>query len=130
MDQERNGRPNLKRHGTLQRTPTFASLLCELRAQRPDLVAEWTQAGVGLVMAPIFTGSPEVVAAEFGDKVLARHRFGCLLEIYSPFLGRVVFVQNDPRNVMGAARIGCPTPRKPRKTAKKRAPKAQRAEAA
>lgn len=120
MDQERSGSrpPNLKRHGTLQRTPTFASLLCELRAQRPDLVAEWVDGEVGLVLAPIFTGSPEVVAAEFMDKVLAVRR-GRRVVLYSPFLGRNVLASEADVALPPVPRRAPPIVKKPRQRRKK-----------
>ena len=132
MDRERNSRPSLKRHSTLQRTPTFASLLCELRAQRPDLVAEWIADGeVGLVLAPIFTGSPEVVAAEFMDKVLARREKRGFVRIYSPFLAENVIASvTEIALAPGRKTLPLVAVKKPRKTTRKRAPKAQRAEAA
>ena len=130
--------PDLRRNGALQRTPTLASLLCELRAQRPDLVAEWSDGEVGLVLAPIFVGAPEVVAAEFLDKVLARRdSSGVGVRLYSPFLGRDIIASEADVALASAPRSVKLVPKKPRKTTravtkkkKKRAPKAQRAEAA
>lgn len=130
MDRKRNNprRPSLKRNSTLQRTPTFASLLCELQAQRPDLVAEWIDGEVGLVLAPIFTDSPEVVAAEFMDKVLAVRR-GCDVVLYSPFLRRNVVASEADVALVAAPQRVTPIVKKPHKRRKKSTP-VQKVEAA
>ena len=110
MDQTSLGRPaSLRRNRTLQATPQLASLLCEMRAQRPDLLAvSWD---VGTLILPIYTmvGRHEVVAGEYGDKMLVR-RVGKTIEVYSPFLGwevsatrREVKLATEPRETTAPA---------------------------
>jgi len=93
-------KPNLRRNTTLQRTPTLASLLCELRAQRPDLVEQWSDGEVGTVLSPQWVlhtkgkRSREIVAAEFGDRVLSRRGRKQGVEgvwFFSPLLAEEIF---------------------------------------
>jgi len=113
--------PNLPRHLTLQKTPTFASLLCELRVQCPDLLEkEWE---VGLVVSQIYAAG--TVAAEFGDKVLAYRESRMIARIYSPFLAQEIFVVAS--EIMFATPFRAvrraTTTRAPRETVRKRMPK-------
>jgi len=93
-------KPNLRRNATLQKTPTLASLLCELRAQRPDLVERWSDGEVGTVLSPLWVlrlkgkRSREIVAAEFGDRVLSRRGRKQGVEgvwFFSPLLAEEIF---------------------------------------
>jgi hypothetical protein len=92
MDQVQTslGRPaSLKRHPGIQRAPTLASLLCEMRVQRPDLLdVSWE---VGTLTDALFADvdGRDRVAGEYGDKMLAV-RVGKTIEVYSPFLGRMI----------------------------------------
>jgi len=99
-------RPNQRRNRTLQATPTLASLLCELRIQRPDLALRWGRSAVLVTLTePLYVMDPatgqEFVAGEWGDKLLALSA-----HVYSPFLGEPVFA-----GYVREARVGSARPR-------------------
>lgn len=72
------------------------------------------------MLAPIFTGSPEVVAAEFADKVLARREKRGFVRIYSPFLAENVLVPVTEVALPPVPREEPPIVKKPRQRRKKK----------
>jgi len=105
-------RPNQRRNRTLQATPTLASLLCELRIQRPDLALRWSRSAVlATLTEPLYVMDPatgqEFVAGEWGDKLLAlSDSGGQTAHVYSPFLREPVFA-----GYVREARVGSARPR-------------------